>query len=59
MQRQKSREPALRQQILTDPHVPNQYRAATVRNLDAWYGAFGVQPGQARYLAPDERVHIW
>jgi endothelin-converting enzyme/putative endopeptidase len=55
----KRREAALRQQILTDPHAPAQYRAATVRNIDAWYSAFMVQPGQKLYLAPPERVRIW
>jgi putative endopeptidase len=55
----KSREAAMRQQILTDPHSPSQYRADTVRNLDAWYPAFNVEPGQTLYLAPDQRVHIW
>ena len=54
-----SREAALRQQILTDPHSPSEYRADTARNLDAWYAAFDVKPGQALYLAPDQRVHIW
>lgn len=55
----KTREPALRQQIMTDPHAPGQFRAATVRNIDAWYAAFKVQPGEAMYLAPAERVKIW
>ena len=55
----KAREAALRQQILTDPHSPGEFRADTVRNLDAWYPAFNVVPGQALYLAPAERVHIW
>lgn len=54
-----SRDAALRQQVLTDPHAPAQYRAATVRNIDAWYPAFDVKPGEALYLAPDARVHIW
>jgi predicted metalloendopeptidase len=57
--RGKSREPALRNRILTDGHAPGQYRAYTVRNIDAWYRAFGVKPGQALYLAPTERVRIW
>lgn len=52
-------EPALRQRIVTDAHAPGRYRAATVRNLDPWYEAFGVQPGEALYLAPDERVRVW
>jgi predicted metalloendopeptidase len=57
--REKVREPALRNQILTDGHAPGRYRALTVRNLDAWYAAFGVKPGQALYLKPDERVRMW
>lgn len=55
----KVREPAYRQQILTDGHAPAPYRTAIVRNLDAWYKAFDVQPGQALYLAPAERVKVW
>jgi putative endopeptidase len=55
----KSREAALRQQVMTDPHAPAEYRADTVRNIDAWYGAFGVRPGENLYLAPDDRVRIW
>ncbi|NTW87379.1 MAG: M13 family metallopeptidase, partial [Holophagaceae bacterium] len=57
--REKAREPMLRQQILTDGHAPASYRPATVRNLDAWYDAFQVKPGQALYLAPTDRVKIW
>jgi predicted metalloendopeptidase len=57
--RQKIREPALRQRIVTDGHAPDEYRADTVRNLDAWYDAFEVKPGQALYLAPQDRVHVW
>jgi predicted metalloendopeptidase len=57
--RAKYREPILRQIIITDGHSPDQYRAATVRNLDAWYAAFDVKPGQALYLAPAERVRMW
>jgi putative endopeptidase len=55
----KSREAALHQQVLTDPHAPAQYRADTVRNIDAWYPAFNVQPGETLYLAPSDRVRIW
>jgi putative endopeptidase len=55
----KSREAAIRQQVLTDPHAPAQFRAATVRNIDAWYAAFDVQPGQKLYLVPPDRVRIW
>jgi Peptidase family M13 len=57
--RSKSREPALRQQIITDEHAPAQYRTDTVRNLDAWYPAFDVKAGQALYLAPKDRVSVW
>ena len=57
--RTKTREPSLRRQILTDGHSPAPWRALTVRNLDAWYPAFDVKPGEKLYLAPDQRVRIW
>jgi putative endopeptidase len=57
--RAKVREQALRRQLLDDGHAPDEYRALTLRNLDAWYEAFQVKPGQAQYLAPAERVRIW
>lgn len=40
-------------------HAPEIFRVATVRNLDAWYDAFDVTPGQRLYLAPEARVRIW
>jgi len=55
----KTREAALRRQVLTDGHSPGEYRADIVRNSDAWYAAFGVKPGEKLYLAPDDRVRIW
>jgi putative endopeptidase len=55
----KSRPEALRTLVLTNGHAPAQFRALTVRNIDAWYRAFNVQPGQKLYLAPDQRVKIW
>ncbi|MCW1428296.1 M13 family metallopeptidase [Novosphingobium sp. JCM 18896] len=55
----KMREAALRARIATDGHAPGQYRALTVRNLDAWYKAFDVKPGDALYLSPEKRVRIW
>jgi putative endopeptidase len=55
----KTRDAALRQQVATDPHSPAQYRADTVRNIDAWYSTFDVKPGQTLYLGPEERVKIW
>ena len=55
----KTREAALRQEVMTDPHAPAQYRAAEVRNIDAWYAAFNVQAGEKLYLTPPDRVRIW
>jgi endothelin-converting enzyme/putative endopeptidase len=55
----KMREATLRQRVLTDPHAPAEYRADTARNIDAWYAAFDVKPGEKLYLAPTERVQIW
>jgi len=55
---EKTRDAALRQQVMTDPHSPGEYRASTVRNIDAWYAAFDVKSGKL-YLAPDDRVKIW
>lgn len=57
--RSKIRDAAQRQRLATDVHAPAEFRALTVRNLDAWYPAFDVQPGQKLYLAPDQRVKIW
>lgn len=56
----KFREEALRTQIKNGPHSPGEYRAnGIVRNFDAWYEAFDVQPGDALYLPPEKRVRIW
>jgi putative endopeptidase len=57
--RGKMREATLRQRLAVDMHAPGDYRALTVRNLDAWYPAFDVQPGQKLYLAPADRAKIW
>ena len=58
--RGKYRDDALRERLETDPHSPAYYRInGVVRNLDAWYAAFGVEPGDAMYLPPEERVRIW
>jgi endothelin-converting enzyme/putative endopeptidase len=58
--REKSRPDFLRQMILTDPHSPGIFRAnGAVRNVDAWYRAFGVKPGDRLYLPPSKRVRIW
>jgi predicted metalloendopeptidase len=55
----KMRDAALRGRIATDGHSPGQFRALTVRNIDAWYAAFNVQPGDKLYLAPEKRVKVW
>lgn len=57
--RSKIRDAALRQRLATDVHAPANFRAQTVRNLDAWYPAFKVKPGDKLYLAPQDRVKIW
>ena len=57
--RRKAREQALRNSLLTNVHAPGQFRALTVRNLDAWYPAFDVKQGQQLYLAPEQRVKVW
>jgi endothelin-converting enzyme/putative endopeptidase len=56
--RAKYRDDALRAQAASD-HAPERYRVWTVRNLDAWYEAFDVTPGQRLYLEPKARVRIW
>jgi len=54
------RDDALRQQLVNGPHSPGQIRAfAPLRNVDAWYQAFNVQPGDKLYVAPEQRVRIW
>ncbi|WP_231463000.1 M13 family metallopeptidase [Sphingomonas sp. URHD0057] len=55
----KMRDETLRQRIATDGHSPDMFRIPTVRNIDAWYPAFDVQPGQKLYLPPDQRVRVW
>ena len=48
------------QRILTDPHSPEQYRCnAPISNIDAWYAAFNVQPGDKYYKKPEDRIHVW
>ena len=51
---------ALRNRVMTANHPPSDFRLNnTVRQMDAWYAAFDVQPGDALYLPPEERVTIW
>ena len=42
-----------------DPHPPSAVRPNPLRNLDAWYVAFDVKPGDKLYLPPEERVRLW
>ncbi|UTW44810.1 M13 family metallopeptidase [bacterium SCSIO 12696] len=58
--RGKTREERQLQLLKSDPHSPGEFRVnGIVRNVDAWYQAFNVQPGDALYLPPEERVRIW
>ena len=58
--RAKSRPDALKQQTPTDSHSPARFRVdGPMRNIDAWYDAFAVKPGDKLYLDPQDRVRIW
>jgi putative endopeptidase len=58
--RAKYRAEALRKMVATDLHAPQRFRVDGVfRNVDGWYGAFGVKPGDGLYLPPEQRVRIW
>src|SRR5688572_1416478 len=58
--RTKIRDEALRAQVLSDPHSPPYFRVnGAVRNMDEWYQAFDVKPGDKLYLPPEQRVKIW
>jgi putative endopeptidase len=58
--RGKATDAFLRRQVVSDPHSPRMFRVnGVVRNVDAWYQAFDVKPGDKLYLAPGDRVRIW
>jgi len=58
--RGKVREELARAMLDGDPHAPNRYRVnGVVRNMDAWYAAFDIKPGDPLYLAPEQRVRLW
>lgn len=59
MSRSKTRDPELRQELLSEEHSIDPLRVDNMRNVDAWYAAFDVRPGQKLYLPPADRVHIW
>jgi predicted metalloendopeptidase len=58
--RQKTRDETLVMQLHVDPHSPTSARVNIIlRNLDAWYEAFHIQPADKQYLKPEDRVKIW
>ena len=58
--RAKYRDGVLREQVMSDVHSPAYFRVnGPVRNIDAWYKAFDVQPGDKLYIEPEDRVSIW
>jgi len=57
--KEKRTEESMLNQLRGGTHAPGRYRALAPRNHDAWYEAFDVKPGDALYLAPEERVRIW
>jgi putative endopeptidase len=58
--RAKQRDDSLRNQVTTDPHSPARFRVlGPLPNIDAWYTAFDVKPGDKMYLAPEARARIW
>ncbi|MCC7097143.1 MAG: M13 family metallopeptidase [Thermomonas sp.] len=57
--RWKGRDATVDRLLKTDPHPPSAIRPNTVRNVDAWYQAFDVQPGDKLYLKPEDRVRLW
>ncbi len=51
---------AIRKQTASDPHAYRKFRVnGIVRNLDAWYAAFGIKPGDALYIPPEQRARVW
>ncbi|HLO20642.1 MAG TPA: M13 family metallopeptidase [Sphingomicrobium sp.] len=58
--RGKQRDDAIKTQVASDPHSPRRFRViGPLRNLDAWYDAFGIGPDSKFYIPPDKRVRIW
>ncbi|QJD95037.1 M13 family metallopeptidase [Mucilaginibacter robiniae] len=58
--RSKNRDETARMRINTDPHSPAMYRVnGPISNLDAWYNAFGIKPGDKLYKPENQRIKIW
>jgi predicted metalloendopeptidase len=55
----KTRDEELRGLLVGNGHAPPHYRVLTVRNVDAWYAAFGVKENDALFLKPEDRVRVW
>ena len=57
---QKGREAETIRLLTIDPHSPNEFRCnQIVRNIDAFYDAFGVTESDALWLPVEQRVSIW
>jgi len=58
--RARTRDDAMRRQLVSDPHSPERARVdVPMRNIDAFYTAFGLKAGDGMYVAPADRVRIW
>jgi putative endopeptidase len=58
--RAKSRDEAMKSQATSNEHTPDRFRIlGPLRNVDAWYAAFNVKPGDAMYIPPEQRARIW
>ena len=58
--RTKTRDESIKNLVKTDPHSPGMYRAyVPLQNVDAFYKAFDIKPGDGMYIAPEKRVKIW
>ena len=57
--RSKLRDEYLQQLLTADSHSPASFRPYVLRNVDAWYVAFDIEPGEKMYLPPEERVRVW
>jgi putative endopeptidase len=58
--RSKGRDEEVIRRLATDPHAPEEFRCnGVLRNIDEFFDAFDVRPGDALWLAPDQRVRIW
>jgi putative endopeptidase len=56
----KMRPEAIRKLTASDPHSYRKYRVnGVVPNIDGWYAAFGIKPGDALYIPPEKRARVW